>query len=174
MTAAAQVLARDPSASLAEVARAAQVGRTTLHRYFPDRDGLIDAVGDHVVDRVIEAHGRADLTDGLGRSAVLRLAHECFELGGLLNLIFLEHAPVSEEAWARAEVVEAALVSAVARGHLDGSIDSGLPADWVPGLMWSVLYAGWARIRDGQDGRRAALELVLRSLEGAISAGTIR
>ena len=32
---------RDRSATLAEIAQAADVGRTTLHRYFPDRGTLL-------------------------------------------------------------------------------------------------------------------------------------
>ncbi|MDQ3577436.1 MAG: TetR/AcrR family transcriptional regulator, partial [Actinomycetota bacterium] len=35
LDAAISVLSRNPAASLAEVAEAAQVGRTTVHRYFP-------------------------------------------------------------------------------------------------------------------------------------------
>lgn len=41
--AAAEVLAHDRAATLAEIAKAAQVGRSTLHRYFPDRDVLVQA-----------------------------------------------------------------------------------------------------------------------------------
>jgi AcrR family transcriptional regulator len=36
------VLARDPTATLADIAQAAGVGRSTLHRYFADRDHVAD------------------------------------------------------------------------------------------------------------------------------------
>ena len=44
LDAAIRVLAADPSASLGQIADAADVGRTTLHRYFPDRAELLAAV----------------------------------------------------------------------------------------------------------------------------------
>ena len=44
LDAAVGALARDASASLAEVASAAGVGRTTVHRYFPERADLLRAL----------------------------------------------------------------------------------------------------------------------------------
>ncbi|WP_159149695.1 TetR family transcriptional regulator, partial [Dietzia lutea] len=37
LDAAVEVLAEDRQASMADIATAAQVGRTTVHRYFPER-----------------------------------------------------------------------------------------------------------------------------------------
>ncbi|MEU1179064.1 helix-turn-helix domain-containing protein [Streptomyces sp. NPDC005820] len=48
LDAAITLLATDPTASLSEVAAAAGVGRTTVHRYFPERSDLLAAIG---VDR---------------------------------------------------------------------------------------------------------------------------
>ncbi len=42
---AAGVLVADPAASLAEVAKAAGIGRTTLHKQYATRDDLLCAVG---------------------------------------------------------------------------------------------------------------------------------
>ena len=44
LAAAVTVFARDPSAALGEVAAAAGVGRTTLHRYFAERSDLLAAL----------------------------------------------------------------------------------------------------------------------------------
>lgn len=38
------MLARDRTATLADIADAADVGRSTLHRYFADRAELVNAV----------------------------------------------------------------------------------------------------------------------------------
>ena len=43
LEAAASVLGRNPAATMPEIAEAAAVGRTTVHRYFADRDTLIRA-----------------------------------------------------------------------------------------------------------------------------------
>ena len=42
---AAEMLVDDPAASLAEVAKAAGIGRTTLHKHYATRDDLLHAVG---------------------------------------------------------------------------------------------------------------------------------
>ncbi|MBQ1052796.1 TetR family transcriptional regulator, partial [Micromonospora sp. C51] len=44
LQAAIEVLSRNPAASLGEIATAAQVGRTTLHRYFAERSDLLAGV----------------------------------------------------------------------------------------------------------------------------------
>lgn len=55
--AAVSVFARDPYASMADVADAAQIGRATLYRHFPTRAQLLDAavVADRVIERAEEA-----------------------------------------------------------------------------------------------------------------------
>ena len=55
LAAAVTVFARDPSAALGEVAAAAGVGRTTLHRYFPERSDLLSALVVHVLEQVAAA-----------------------------------------------------------------------------------------------------------------------
>ncbi|MGW7694593.1 TetR/AcrR family transcriptional regulator [Streptomyces asiaticus] len=57
-------LSADHAASLADVAEAAGVGRTTVHRYFPERSDLLAAIGADVRDRVEAATARARLDDG--------------------------------------------------------------------------------------------------------------
>jgi AcrR family transcriptional regulator len=47
---AAEVLVADPAASLAEVAEAAGIGRTTLHKHYATRDDLLLAVGYRAID----------------------------------------------------------------------------------------------------------------------------
>ena len=59
LAAAVTVFARDPSAALGEVAAAAGVGRTTLHRYFPERSDLLSALATHLLEAVAAAMERA-------------------------------------------------------------------------------------------------------------------
>ena len=52
---AADVLGANPSASLAAIAAAAGIGRTTLHKQYATRQDLLAAVATHVLDRAEEA-----------------------------------------------------------------------------------------------------------------------
>ncbi len=48
LDAAMTVLADNPSASLTDIAAAADVGRSTVHRYYPERTDLLRALARHV------------------------------------------------------------------------------------------------------------------------------
>src|SRR5580692_5709407 len=58
---AAEVLVADPAASLAEVAEAAGIGRTTLHKHYATRDDLLLAVGYRAID--LWEHAITTVTD---------------------------------------------------------------------------------------------------------------
>ena len=57
---AAAVLVADPAASLAEVAEAAGIGRTTLHKHYATRDDLVRAVGHRAIDLWEQADRHGD------------------------------------------------------------------------------------------------------------------
>jgi TetR/AcrR family transcriptional repressor of lfrA len=167
--AAIDVLGRNPAATLQEIATAADVGRTTLHRYFAERSDLAAAVRETGVTRLSQAHDRARLTDGTGAEALRRLCQEYFDLGNLLSLIFSEPQLVSDETWAATNGCDPGFVAMVERGHHDGSIDPELPAEWIQSLMWSQLYAGWSYLAAGNRSRHQVLHLVLRTVSGAVA-----
>ena len=50
--AAIDTFARNPGASLAEVAARAGVGRASLHRHFPSRDDLVTAITRQCMDEI--------------------------------------------------------------------------------------------------------------------------
>ncbi|MEU4423444.1 helix-turn-helix domain-containing protein [Actinoplanes sp. NPDC024001] len=164
--AAIEVLSRNPAASLGDVAAAADVGRTTLHRYFPERSDLLSALRTEALDRLEQARARARTTEDTGSAAVRRLCQEYFDLGDLLSLLFHEQIaledeedPAGSDAWFE-ELVQ--------RGHADGTIDPELPAVWVQSLIWSQLYVGWSFLAENNPSRHETLRLLLRCVEGAI------
>jgi AcrR family transcriptional regulator len=167
--AAIEVLARNPAAPLGDVAAAANVGRTTLHRYFAERADLTAALRAEAVDRLRQATERARIADGIGAAAIRRLCQEYFDLGDVLSLIFNEQLLLADADWQQAAECDAAFVEMVERGHRDGTVDPELPASWIQSLIWSQLYAGWSYIGEQGVSRHEALRLILRSIEGAVS-----
>ncbi|MET0420053.1 MAG: TetR/AcrR family transcriptional regulator [Actinoplanes sp.] len=168
LDAAVEVLARTPSASLGDVAAVAGVGRTTLHRYFPERADLLTALREEAEKRLSEAHDRARVGSDTGAAAIHRLCQEYFDLGDLLSLMFTEQlsaeSPGHEAARCDGEFEEM-----VRRGHRDGTVDPELPATWITSLIWSQLYAGWSYIAEHGVSRHEALRLILRSIAGAVT-----
>src|SRR5262249_62035047 len=75
---AAEVLVADPAASLAEVAAAAGIGRTTLHKQYATRDDLLCAVGHRGIDlweQAISPGNGTDDADGGVRAPAAALSH---------------------------------------------------------------------------------------------------
>jgi TetR/AcrR family transcriptional regulator, repressor for lfrA len=170
--AAIEVLSRNPAASLGEIAAAAEVGRTTLHRYFPERSHLLAAVSAEGLAQLSRANEQARLAEGTGASAIRRLCQEYFDLGDLLSLIFSDSGVLQGPEWAESGECDAALAEAVERGHRDGTIDPELPATWVQSLIWSQLYAGWSYQAETGASRHEVLRLILRTMDGAVALKT--
>src|SRR5262245_59105737 len=84
LSAAASVFAGNRSATLADVAETAGVGRSTLHRYFADRDELIGSVVADSYRAIHRAIADADLTQGSAIDAMRRLVANLVELGDRL------------------------------------------------------------------------------------------
>ncbi|MEU5944923.1 TetR/AcrR family transcriptional regulator [Micromonospora sp. NPDC047465] len=167
--AAIEVLGRNPAASLGDIAAAADVGRTTLHRYFAERADLLAAVGTEAGARLARATAQARMAEGSGASAVRRLCQEYFDLGSLLSLIFTEPGLAAAPTTEGPAGCDPEFAAMVERGHRDGTIDPELPADWVQSLVWSQLYAGWAYVAETGASRHETLRLILRTVDGAIA-----
>ncbi len=170
LDAAIGVLSRRPGASLAEVAEAAEVGRTTLHRYFPERGDLLGAVSADALHRITAAVDRARPGEGAARAALVRACRELFDLGDVLSLVF-GGAFAERPEWQESRCTDDVLLGVIRRGHADGSIDAALTPEWVISLMWSILYAADAHARDNGGSRHEALDLATRSLGGALRPG---
>ena len=167
LDAAVRALAEDPTASLGRVAELAEVGRTTLHRYFPERDALLTAVGAHAAGSLTAAPARARLDDGTALDALLRVAQEYLELGDLLTVLFTGIVP--EESWAQDPTNDAALGALYARGLRDGSIDPRFDAEWTLGVVWSALYLAWSAVSTARADRHAVVTRLLLTLEKALA-----
>src|SRR5580698_9377023 len=72
LAAAASVLARDRTATLPDIAEASGVSRTTLHRYFPDRESLIQATVKDSIQAIQQSVAGAVLDQGSSQDAMRR------------------------------------------------------------------------------------------------------
>src|ERR671912_1074180 len=86
--AAASVLARDRAAPLAEIAEAAGVGRSTLHRHFADREELVAAAVEDSLAALGQAVEDAALDQGPPQEAMRRLVAAMVDVGDRLMFLF--------------------------------------------------------------------------------------
>ncbi|MDQ3403997.1 MAG: TetR/AcrR family transcriptional regulator [Actinomycetota bacterium] len=164
LDAAVAVLSKDTSASLADIATAAGVGRTTVHRYFPERSHLLTAINTDAWERIAEATQRARLHDGDAVAALDRLCQAYFDLGDVLMLIFNEPSFAAGIDWNEETKDDIALRQVVERGHRDGTIDPDMPPRWIVHALWTLLYAAWQHAQLDDVPRHDALTTCLRSL----------
>src|SRR5579862_5787922 len=100
---AAEVLVADPAASLAEVAEAAGIGRTTLHKHYATRDDLVRAVGHRAIDLWEQAVSAVTGEDGGLRELIAAMIPNGPQLAFLWRTPAFDHDDEISARWAAAE-----------------------------------------------------------------------
>ena len=171
LAAAVTVFARDPSAALGEVAAAAGVGRTTLHRYFAERSDLLSALVVHVLEQVAAAMERAAPTHGPAPAALGRVCREYFELGDVLTVLFNEPSGIGADVGKRGvgarPPAQRADRARAGRGQHRPGADAGLAPVHAVGV---AVHRVGADARGDCMPRHEALDQCLRSLHKAVAA----
>jgi TetR/AcrR family transcriptional regulator, repressor for lfrA len=161
LDAAVDVLGKNAAASLSEIAAEAEVGRSTLHRYYPERIDLVRALGEDALDKLGAALERSRPTEGPADAALRRMSHECFDLGPLLSLIFGDPQALSNAAfWEGLGAVDAPLLALIERGQADGTFSSALKVRWIRRMLWWCLLTGWESFNKEGYSRTDAIESI--------------
>ena len=162
---ATRVLLHSPTASLADVATAAGVSRTTLHQHFPTRQDLLVALALDAMDLVRQAYAEARLDEGGAREAIGRVVDRTVPLGPRLEFLLRERSLDAEEEVSRRYAdLDAPLVDLVRRGQAAGELRADLPAWWLVASLVGAVYAAWEAIADGRLAPRDATGLVVTTV----------
>ncbi|MEY9212095.1 TetR/AcrR family transcriptional regulator [Thermobifida halotolerans] len=172
LDAAVSVLSQDLSASMGDIAAAAGVGRTTLHRYFPERSDLLTAIDRDLLERAESAVTDARLDEGGVWEALERLCHAYFELDDALMLLCREPQFLDYERWRQETEGDRAVLRLIRRGQDQGVLDPDLDAVWIQQVLWALLIAALGHCHEKRAARYDALSLCLRTLRKAVSAGS--
>lgn len=164
LDAAVEVLVADPSAALSDVAGAAGIGRTTLHKHYATRDDLLRAVGHRAIDRwaevVASAESSADPDGGLRV-----LAEAMISVGPYLSFLWrspgLDHA---EDIVARRREVSPRVLAVLHRAQAAGLLRTDVEDFWLLRTFYSVVYVAADSIDDGSLAPLAAPGLVVETL----------
>lgn len=184
--AAAEVLARDRTATLADIAKAAQVGRSTLHRYFPDRDVLVHAAVADSYLVIQQSVQDAAVDRGTALEAMRRLVAAIVDTGGRMLFLygdsrvledFAAHDGAGGDAGESGEggepgtapdPVSSMVVDLIRRGQSEGAFDPGLDVHWVQDVIWALVYTGCEAASRGTLPRHGVTTAVVRMLENGI------
>jgi AcrR family transcriptional regulator len=170
--AATQVLLRQPTASLAEVAAAIGVSRTTLYSRFPTRQALLVGLAQAAMDLVEQAYVDADLDDAAVAASLLRVIERLVPLGQRVEFLLRERSLDDEpELVARYTALDRPLVAFVNRAQQAGVLRGDQPAWWIVASLTGAVYAAWEAIADGRLASRDAPALVLGTVLDGVRAG---
>ena len=169
--AATAVLAHDSGASLGEVARAAGVGRTTLHRYYPDRATLVRALSREAFEATEQAFVASALETGSATEALTRLVHELIALGDRFVFLLREPTLVDDPDVAAGEKEATETIRRlIKRGQASGEFTSQLPAAWIAEAIGALVYGGWLAVEGRTVPQAYAAPLAIRTLLHGIAS----
>lgn len=169
LMAAAAVLSQNPAASLSEIADAAGVARSTLHRYFSERNDLIERLRIYSEEEIARATEQARLDQGVAVDALVRLCYEYFDRWNVLTWRYLDTQRPEDEQCGEEDDLTPSLSDLIERGYADGTIDPGLPNGWIQQMLWALLYTGWEYINNGGASRHETLDLTLSTLRRLVT-----
>lgn len=164
---AASVLARNRTATLPEIADAAGVGRTTLHRYFPDRESLLRATTDNSVQALQQSLLDADVHQGSAADAMRRVVGAMVAAGDHLLYLFGDPAALATTtSWPTEDPV----YELIERGQAEGVFDTEVSARWIQHSLWALVYRGCEDADRGELPLHGVAATVVRTLENGIRA----
>lgn len=160
---AAEVLVADPSASLTQVAEAAGIGRTTLHKQYATREDLLRAVGHRVVDlcEQVTKVASADDADGGLRAAIEAMIPIGPQLAFLWRTPSFDHDQDLETRW---NAFTQETLAILRRAQDRGVISAGIPDWWLLSTFHAVIYVAFERVQTGHLARLDAPGLALATL----------
>ncbi|MEU8244948.1 helix-turn-helix domain-containing protein [Nonomuraea sp. NPDC048916] len=167
-----QVLSADPAASVAEIAKAAGVGRVTLYGHFPSRESLVEAVLTHAVELADGVLEELRLDDVPAPEALDRLVGSSWDVLGQHSRLF-----VAADATLPGELIREhhagplrRVERLIARGRDEGSFRTDLPLPWLVSTFLAVLHTAAAEVEAGRLDRAAAGETLTRTLRSLLRA----
>ncbi|QCI63232.1 TetR/AcrR family transcriptional regulator [Phreatobacter stygius] len=169
----AEMLARDPRASLDDIARAAKVGRATLHRHFASRTDLLREIGLAALTMIEAAVVAAQPSDGTPEQALRRLIDALTPLGVHAHFLLYAADLFDDPALKQAdERITGLILPVVLRARRAGLIRADVPDAWIFASLEALLYAAWNAVQIGTVARNDAPRLVLTSfLQGVGGRG---
>ncbi|NIH81320.1 TetR/AcrR family transcriptional regulator [Amycolatopsis viridis] len=170
VSAAREVLGRDPGASIDEIVTAAGVGRMTLYGHFPNRAALVEAALADAIREGEEALSAVEL-GGDARAAMTRLLAATWSLVAE-SARLLEAA---EELLPAARIRElhgksaARVEDLIHRGQRQGVFRTDLPTDWLVNVVHYILNGAAEESRAGRLRPGDAPAVVIATIESVLA-----
>jgi AcrR family transcriptional regulator len=169
LEAAAECLTTDPNASLADIAKAAGIGRVTLYGHFSSRNELLAALLHRTMARVEAELSAVDLggdpwqaLDALATSS-WRIVHDLNTLRGVV-----EQALPAEELHGSHGDPRTRFEELLARGRAEGAFRRDQTVEWQTACYFALLHGAASEIRAGRLTEREVEQYLLQTLRALL------
>lgn len=173
ITAAVRTWASNRGATLPEIASAAEVGRTTLHRHFPERDGLVRASVEYALEAIGAAITEAQPETGRPLEAMRRVVTALASVSESIMFVFGDQA-LMRDVVPTVELEQSTpqdpVLDLIRRGQGEGAFDDQLTAEWIQQVLWGVVYTAFEQVDQGALKKFDVAATVTRTLERGITA----
>ncbi|MFC5723248.1 TetR/AcrR family transcriptional regulator [Streptomyces gamaensis] len=169
---AAALLSRKATASMDEIARAAGIGRATLHRHFAGRDALVRALEEHGMRQFERALDTARLDEGDAAEAVHRLVAASEPVAGILAFLFAEHQLYEDGTHPGWRPLDDRVHALFRRGQEEGTFRHDLSASWLTEALYGLVCTGAWAVHDGRLAAKDHTRMVAELLLGGARRGS--
>lgn len=164
MNTAWRVLAKNPGATLLDVAAEANVGRATIYRHFPSREHLIRSLAMTAFEDMKSVLYPIYEENLSGRESLVRVIQEMVPKGDRYHFLWNELSIYEDGDVQRSYLDLIQRFSGlVDKAKSEGVIDPTIPIPWVSSVLDSLIWSAWLTVEEGYIARRDAPALVIRS-----------
>ncbi|MFB8089136.1 TetR/AcrR family transcriptional regulator [Streptomyces sp. col6] len=164
---AAALLTRKSTATMDEVARAAGIGRATLHRHFAGRDALVRALEELGIQEFEAALDAAAMDEGPSEEALRRFVHAVEPSAGLLSFLVTENQLWEDgdqnAGWDR---LDARVAAFFRRGQERGEFRIDLTPAWLTEALYGLIGSGAWAVQAGRVAARDFPYMIVELLLG--------
>jgi AcrR family transcriptional regulator len=165
LDAAASTLVRLPGASLQDIAKAAGVGRATIHRYFRKRDDLIWELAKISLKDTSEAIENVLAEEGSAADKFRKLASVLLPMANRYQFLtyvweMLDDPEIYRTYNRQMTSVHDLIDACKAEGHISPTVSTR----WIASAFDSLIYAAWLSLEYGEIARNDASDLVVNTL----------
>lgn len=171
--AAIDCLSADAGASMADIAKAAGVGRVTVYGHFSSRELLLESVLIRTIDRSEAELAGIDL-DGDPIAALERLVRRSWRIVDTFHRLLgaAEESLSNERILAHHAEPMARVQALIERGQRDGVMRRDLSAEWLSACFTSVLHAAAGELRGGRLTEAEADRVVVATVSSLVADRT--
>jgi AcrR family transcriptional regulator len=162
LDAAATLWSRDPSASLGDIADHAEISRSTLHRYFPERQDLTRALLVDSKASMDAAMAGAGLHDYPPVQALENSLRALVDAGDRVVFLFSDMHRFNHEDFDWGEDDET-LTTLIRQAQAENALDPGMDPAWIESAYYALVYVAAMSASSGAMPRHVAADQAVRT-----------